>query len=281
MASFYDRSSDAGAGAFYDRTNDADLGSAQAFGGFATAVLVSVGAGASGYSTVSLAEPFDYGIGSIFWPLRWTGSDPETGDTVRFPTDDGFRILLDGTIQSSVNTGTYECWYDDGTGEVQFDVTLDDHADAIGAMPGAFRETFEGSAWGGTAGNASGDLAEASSGVTEGEASNAVVADGVISVASTLAPAGVAESASFPGNALGSIAIATAFTARGTASGAAEVFAGVGVATAEAFDGIGNETGRGDAIGGFPGARALSLDGNGRVMWGRVPKNNTIWTVVS
>lgn len=277
---FYDRTNAAGGGSFYSRTNDATVGSAQAGGSLSVAVAIVPTVVVLGDALVTLEAPLYFGRGSIFHESNFTG-EPVVGAVIRYPTTDGFVILPDGTCYADTNSGTYTCWYDEGEGEVEFTVTLDDHVDAYGDVFVATAITALGVAIGGTAGEATGGLAEATAVDADGIAYSAVIAVGDLDTASGVAPGGSAVSQAFPGDAHGGLSLATATAIFGSAVGAAVAPGHIGTVSASAVTGTGNEAGVGLAAGQIGVAVAITVDGKGRAQWGKVPKSTTIWTRVS
>lgn len=83
----------------------------------------SINEGTGSYATVTLAAPLNLGPGSILNPA-WFSGTPQAGDRVRYPQNFGFQVLPDGTIQCDTNSGVFPCFYDDGSGETAFTVTL-------------------------------------------------------------------------------------------------------------------------------------------------------------
>lgn len=280
MSIFWDRTNDAGDGAFYDRTNDATIGTALAVGALSTAMAVEPQASVSGFASVTLANPLWLGPGSILAPWNFQGT-PLPGDVVRHATDNGFTVLPDGTCYANVNTGTYECYYDDGSGEEPFSVTLDDSIQVYPGMSAASSVSAAGAAQGGFSAEATGALAIASVVAPGGVGFEEVEALGAIGIASSAAPAGQAISESFPGDARGSIGVASSSRANGSATGAGNARGALFTAQAETILGEGNEEGVGIAIGEIGTAIAMTIDGAGRAQWGVVPKHHTIWVRVN
>lgn len=281
-SSYYSRTNDAGSGQFFDRTNDADIGSAAAFGSLGIATTVAPGALATGYVTVTLVAPLYTGPGSILYSSNFTGT-PAAGDTVRYPTNNGFAVLSDGSTQADTNSGAYDCFYtalDGSFIDFAFTVNLSGAALAIGDLATAVSTSIAATAIGFTAGNASGALVTVTSTAPAATAIENVVASGDLGTATTVTVDGSATSSSFPGDAFGSLAIATVTSPDGFAVGAAVALGALETVIVVALDGIGNEAGRGDAIGGIPGVYASTVDGNGRSQWGPVQKADTIWTPV-
>jgi len=72
---------------------------------------------------VTLMAPLYTGSGSILSSANFTGT-PAAGDQVEFPTTDNFTILSNGEVVCDVNSGSFVCRYNDGTGWSAFTVTL-------------------------------------------------------------------------------------------------------------------------------------------------------------
>lgn len=92
----------------------------------ATATSEAAEGEALGFAVIEIEFPVNEGPGSIFYPSNFDG-EPAEGDTVRYPTANGFTILPDGTIIAE-EYGEYVCYYDDGDGEVEFTVVIDENA---------------------------------------------------------------------------------------------------------------------------------------------------------
>lgn len=89
---------------------------------------------AIGYIVVTLAPPFDFSVGSILYPFIFdsTLGAPKAGDTVRYPYNAGLTIYPDGHGITVSNNVTYTAYYNDGSGEVPFQIIVTPDAYAYG-----------------------------------------------------------------------------------------------------------------------------------------------------
>lgn len=201
---------------------------------------------AIGYIVVTLAPPFDFSAGSILYPFIFdsTLGAPKAGDTIRYPYNAGLTIFPDGHGLTASNNITYTAYYNDGSGEVPFQIIVTPDAFAYG-----FGSTATTSA---PVGNAVGPSIAVGTGVTvTPSAPSATAGGGVLVVA-----AGVTATASAP---LGSVAGFTAATGTGVTDAA---IAPTGSASAFA---VANATGAGATATTSPptGAAAVPVTASG------------------
>jgi phage gp36-like protein len=176
---------------------------------------------AIGYAVVVLVDPIYTGPGSFLIQSNFVGT-PVAGDVVRYPTTNGLTIFQNGEVRSNTNSGSYDCFYNDGSGEVAFTLTLDGNSYAFGngVTDSASAPT----------GNATGAANASGSGVTD-----------------TASPATGSASGGAPGSASGTGLTDNATAPTGNATGAASISAGG--ATDNATASSGNATGAANASG--------------------------------
>ena len=145
---FYDRSNAVGDGSFYDQSNEANPAAGLASGALAAATSSPPEATVTAYSVVTLVDPIDTGPGTITYTSNFTGT-PAAGDTVRFPTTNGFQVHSDGGVSALVNSGSYACFYtalDGSFTNEPFTVNLSGTAIAFGDIADATSVPMAGSA---------------------------------------------------------------------------------------------------------------------------------------
>lgn len=277
---FYDQSNAVGDGSFFDRSNNADGSAGLASGGVGTVVASSPDSSALGYATVVLVAPIYTGPGSIAFSSNFTGT-AVAGDTVRYPTTNGFVVHDDASVSATVNSGSYACFYNDGVTEEAFTVSLSGTAIVTGALPSVTSEFPNGTATGSTLGDASGAIATVTATAPNGSAVEASIAAGDVGTATSSALDGTGTSSQFGGSASGSITNVQASVINGNAVGFAEATCDLVTVTSVTLDGTVNEVGRGDASGDIATATVLEFDGRGRAQWGKVAPTTTIWTRAS
>jgi len=103
-------------------------GSAAIVAGFGIGAIGSSGVNSSAqlvqWSSVTIADPIDFSVGSIFHEDNWQFGTPVAGQKVYFDPRNGFSIDSHGQMSADVNTGVWACQYDDGTGVQRFDVAF-------------------------------------------------------------------------------------------------------------------------------------------------------------
>lgn len=157
----------------------------EAQGAGVTAAADAPTATASGFGIVVLADPINTGPGSIAFFSNFEGT-AQAGDIVRFPTTNGFHVLSDGTCIADVNTGSFECFYDDGGGEVAFTVTLLPYVAAWGAGVEGAAQAPDASLYGGV--NVSGSGVTDAATAPTGHATSGKIAVGAGATATAQAP---------------------------------------------------------------------------------------------
>ena len=280
---FYDRTNAAGGGSFFDRSNEANPAAGLASGSLTTATSSTPAATVTAYAVVTLVDPIDTGPGSIAYTSNFTGT-PAAGDTVHYPTSNGFQVHEDGTVSALTNSGAYACFYtalDGSFTDEPFTVNLDGTAVTAGDIAGAVSVAPSGSAQGFVAGNASGAIPTATASSVAGAADSPVVAAGSIGTATSVAPAGNANAPSFIADARGSLVNVISIAPTGSAKGAANALGQLPTATVSGPDGTANEFGRADAFGAIPEASASPPGARARAQWGVIHSPGKIWNVVS
>lgn len=170
-----------------------------------------------GYRFVQFTSPLRFGPDSIFYPSRFSGT-PNPGEVARFPFVSGFNILSDGTIVSDAY-GTFQCYYNDGGGEVAFTVTLNENADVYAAGSTATATPSTVSNYGGV--NIAGDAPDVVATPSTGTGTAGNIAPGAGSTATATAP-GASVQAGAAASGAGSSATATPSTGVGETTVAAD-----------------------------------------------------------
>lgn len=260
----------------YDLLDAPGAGSASAAGATATATAADgsaapgpTGAGVTatataaqghGYRFVQFVAPLRTGPESIFYPSRFDGT-PNAGEVCRFPAVDGFNILSDGTIVSDAY-GTFVCYYNDGTGEVEFTVELNENADVYAAGATAAASASNASLYGGV--NIAGDAPDVTATPSTGTGTAGNIATGAGATA-TATPSGASLQAGAAAAGAGTTATAAASTGVGETTVAAE---GEGVeVTTDAAD----ATASGDVYGSGAGVTAVATPAAGVAVGDRLP----------
>jgi phage gp36-like protein len=179
----YFRTNDAGGGLFYFRTSVApDVG----FSGVTDAESVT-SATAIGYSIITFASPFNFGVGSLFAPFRFSGT-PINGDTFRWPNTSGLQVLSDGTLSADSNNIDVVGYYNNGGSDIPVHLIIDNSSIVVATSVNDAESVPFISATGSVAGNA-GIL-----GVNESESVPSESATG----GAKAQPSGVTDSESVP-----------------------------------------------------------------------------------